>query len=121
MPATLDGPPPYTPRVPASSNCQTFQATDLFVAPSTVSFCFTQNFLIVLSSSFLILISLFQTSGTATATGAGQSGSGNSGAGGSGATSTSTSANSSALSSMSVPPAFYALGLGIMAGMALVF
>ena len=37
MPATLNGPPPYTPRIPASSNCQTFQATDLFVATSTVS------------------------------------------------------------------------------------
>jgi len=96
MPATLNGPPPYTPRVPASSNCQTFQATDLFEFAST-------------------------TSGTATATGTRASGAGGSGSGsGSGATSTSTSTQSSAISSIGVPPAFYALGLGIMAGVALV-
>jgi len=96
MPATLSGPPPYTPRVPASSNCQTFQATDLFVFPST-------------------------TSGTAaTATGNAPSIGGGSGTvTGSGATSTSTSA-SSALSSMGVPPVLYALGLGLMAGVTLV-
>jgi len=96
MPPTLVAPPPYTPRVPASSNCKTFQATDLFAAPSS-------------------------TSGTTTATGTNGSGSGGTGSGtGSGATSTSTSSSSSALSSMGVPPAFYALGLGIMAGIALV-
>lgn len=38
MPQTLNGPPPYTPRVPASSNCQTFHSTDLFAAAPTVSF-----------------------------------------------------------------------------------
>ena len=43
MPATLVAPPPYQPRVPASSNCQTFQATDLFSFTSTVSFSFTQT------------------------------------------------------------------------------
>jgi len=91
MPATLTATPPYTPRVPASSNCQTFQATDLFVFSST-------------------------TSASATATGTGSSGSGTA----SGATSTSTS-TSPALSSVSVPPALYALGLGMMAGVALVF
>jgi len=97
MPATLESPPPFTPRVPASSNCQTFQATDLFVFAST-------------------------TSGTAQATGTGSSGSGSggSGSGSGGATSTSTSAQSSALISIGVPPALYALGLGVIAGVALV-
>ena len=38
MPATLVTPPPYKPRVPALSNCKTFQATDLFEFTSTVSF-----------------------------------------------------------------------------------
>jgi hypothetical protein len=98
MPATLNGPPPYTPRVPASSNCQTFQATDLFEFSSTAS-------------------------GTATATGTQASGSGSKGGSGasSGATSTGTSSQSSALSSIGVPPAFYALVLGMMAGVALVY
>jgi hypothetical protein len=97
MPQTLLSPPPYTPRIPASSNCKTYQATDLFVAPSS-------------------------TSGTAaTATGTNGSGSGGSGSGtGSGSTATSTSSSSSALSSIGVPPAVYALCLGIMAGFALV-
>ena len=42
MPQTLLSPPPYTPRVPAPSNCKTYQATDLFVVPqsSSVSFSF---------------------------------------------------------------------------------
>jgi hypothetical protein len=96
MPATLVNPPPYTPRVPASSNCQTFQATDLFAVPSS-------------------------TSGTTTATGTNKaSGSGGSGAS-SGATASSTASQSSALSSIGVPPAFYALGLGMMAGVALLY
>jgi hypothetical protein len=96
MPATLLSPPPYTPRVPASSNCQTFQSTDIFLAAST------------------------STSGTAQATGTNSLGSGSAGTGsGSGAIPTSTGASSSALSSIGVPPAFYALGLGIMAGVAL--
>ena len=38
MPPTLVTSPPYTPRVPPSSNCQTFQSTDVFAAQPTVSF-----------------------------------------------------------------------------------
>jgi hypothetical protein len=97
MPQTLTTTPPYTPRVPASSNCQTFHSTDLFGVPTT-------------------------TSGTAKATGTGPSSSGGSGTGtgtGTGSGATSTGASSSALSSIGVPPAFYALGLGMMAGVAL--
>jgi hypothetical protein len=37
MPDPLNTPPPYTPVIPASSNCQTFQSTDLFVAAPTTS------------------------------------------------------------------------------------
>lgn len=126
MPQTLVGNPPYQPRVPASSNCQTFQSTDLFAFTSTVSFLFfytTQIPFIVLScssrpDSFLYL----KTSSSATATGTKASSSGGSGSSsGSGASSTSTSSQSSALSSIGVPPAFYAFGLGIIAGVALVF
>ena len=68
-----------------------------------------------------IFFEIFQSSSTATATGTRASGAGGSGSGsGSGATSTSTSTQSSAISSIGVPPAFYALSLGIMAGVALV-
>jgi len=93
-----DANPPYTPRVPASSNCQTFQSSDLFALSSTTS-----------------------TTAKASSTKAsGSSGAGSSNSG-SGATSTSTSTQSSALSSIGVPPAFYVFGLGIMAGIALIF
>ncbi|KIK06331.1 hypothetical protein K443DRAFT_674318 [Laccaria amethystina LaAM-08-1] len=34
MPDPLNTPPPYQPRVPASSNCKTYQSTDLFLAGS---------------------------------------------------------------------------------------
>ncbi|KAF9472027.1 hypothetical protein BDN70DRAFT_887459 [Pholiota conissans] len=37
MPDPLVTPPPYQPRVPASSNCQTFQSSDLFLAATTTS------------------------------------------------------------------------------------
>jgi len=38
MPDPLNTPPPYQPVVPASSNCKTFQSTDLFLAgPSTTA------------------------------------------------------------------------------------
>jgi len=37
MPNPLDGPPPYTPVIPASSNCQTFQSSDLFLAATSAA------------------------------------------------------------------------------------
>jgi len=37
MPDPLNTPPPYQPRVPASSNCQTFQSTDLFLAAASTA------------------------------------------------------------------------------------
>jgi len=37
MPDPLTTSPPYTPRIPSSSNCQTFQSTDLFAAVATTS------------------------------------------------------------------------------------
>ena len=127
MPATLNGPPPYTPRVPASSNCQTYQATDLFVATSTVSsFSFSLSSSSHSDFSFLFFFFGVQSSTAATVTGTkGSGGSGASGGSGtgSGSGSTSTSASSSAVSLMSGVPstAFCALGLGVLAGIALVF
>ena len=42
MPDPLTTTPPYTPRIPASSNCKTYQSTDLFLAgSSTVRSLFT--------------------------------------------------------------------------------
>ena len=35
MPDPLNTPPPYQPRVPASSNCQTYHSTDLLLAASS--------------------------------------------------------------------------------------
>lgn len=43
MPDPLNTPPPYQPRVPSSSNCKTFQATDLFLA-QTASVSFSMLF-----------------------------------------------------------------------------
>ncbi|KAF8180854.1 hypothetical protein BJ912DRAFT_814656, partial [Pholiota molesta] len=37
MPDPLVTPPPYQPRIPTSSNCQTFQSSDLFLAAPTTS------------------------------------------------------------------------------------
>ncbi|KIJ94512.1 hypothetical protein K443DRAFT_683675 [Laccaria amethystina LaAM-08-1] len=37
MPATLTATPPYTPRVPASSNCKTYSSTDLLLAGSATT------------------------------------------------------------------------------------
>ena len=54
MPETLNSRPPYTPRVPASSSCQTFYPTDLFPVPSTVSFFFLpkSHLCVIVSFSF---------------------------------------------------------------------
>jgi len=85
--------PPYTPRVPASSSCTTYQSSDLFLPVSTTSKTI---------------------SATATATGSLSSGGTGTGTG-SAATSTSTSVSSS-VRSIGLPSAFYVLGFGIMAG-----
>ena len=76
--------------------------------------------------TFSLILTRFyikQTSSTQ-ATGTGQSSSGGSAGSGTGsgaAASTGTSSQSSALSSTGVPPGLYALGLGLIAGVALVF
>lgn len=93
------------------------------------SYIHREFFLILISFSHLLLIKTFlfiQSSTAATVTGTkGSGGSGASGGSGtgSGSGSTSTSASSSAVSLMSGVPstAFCALGLGVLAGIALVF
>jgi len=95
MPPTLVAPPPYTPRVPASSSCKTYQSTDIFATASTSK---------TASSSATGSLS------------AGRSGSGS----GSGSSPTSTSAStSSSVRSVGLPSAFYVLCFGLMAGAAL--
>lgn len=52
MPDPLTTLPPYTPRTPSSSNCKTYQSTDLFLAGSaTVSCLFTSKSVHILISS----------------------------------------------------------------------
>ena len=90
------------------------------------SFFFLLHCIIIGLSLFSLILTRFyikQTSSTQ-ATGTGQSSSGGSagsGTGSGGAASTGTSSQSSALSSTGVPPGLYALGLGLIAGVALVF
>jgi len=79
--------PPYTPTLPASSNCQTFSSAQLFGTPSASA----------------------SPSGSAGASGAGATGSGASGsrtAGTSGSTATQTGAHSAALPSVNTTPLF---------------
>ena len=53
MPQTLLSPPPYQPRIPASSNCVTYDPSSLYVFPSTVSFFFFFFFLFLLLNTKL--------------------------------------------------------------------
>ncbi|GAA5900711.1 hypothetical protein JCM5296_004875 [Sporobolomyces johnsonii] len=78
--------PPYTPRIPSSSNCQTYASTDLFVVATT-------------------------TSGSSAATATGKITSGASGAAktGTGAGASSTGSSTSGTASLAVGPSVYAL------------
>lgn len=120
MPDPLNGPPPYTPRIPASSNCKTFQSTDLFLAATSSAAVSLPSTLITAETQVV------QASGSAaTPTGSAGSGAvtGGSGSGaasgsksGSSAPAGATGGSSSAATMTQVPSGFFGLGFLALLG-----
>jgi hypothetical protein len=98
MPDPLNTPPPYTPVIPSSSNCKTFQSTDLFAAGS-------------FSTSASSASATGSAAGTTKAGGAAPT----SGTSGSGSAPPATTKASAAMTTR-VPAGFFGLGLLALAG-----
>jgi hypothetical protein len=105
MPDPLAGPPPYTPVIPSSSNCQTFQSSDLFLAATAAA-----------SSSGAAATSTGSSGSAATGKAGTSASSSKTGTGAPAANTGNSTSTTSAAMNIRVPSGFFGLGLLAMLG-----